>query len=169
MCIRDSVGFVPPGGSASQRRNIEETTSTGVEIESNLELTNFVSLDFKYTYTQSEIQSNDVNPIFNGKDLPQSPRNRGYAQVNWTPSDKTRLWARVSSYDEQYEDLNNARRIEGATTIDLGVSTQLDENNTLSLRVENLTDEIIETGLATSGLISTGVERSAWVQWDLKI
>lgn len=161
-------GFIPAGGSCSHRMNIEESSITGFEINLNAQITETLSSKINYTYAPTEISQSTQRQELIGKAFAQSPESRLYAELNWQANEKTLLWASASYWDEQFDDGENTRLIDSALSIDLGANFALNERSTLSLRIENATDELIESGRSSSGLISISAPRTAWLRLTIR-
>lgn len=161
-------GFIPEGGSGSQRMNIDESTVTGFELEMSASITPTLTSILNYSYAPTEIESNAANPELVGKAFPQSPDNRIYVELNWQVSEVTRAWISSTIWDEQYDDGGNNRKLDSAYSIDLGVNWALNEKSQISLRIDNVTDTIIESGITTGGLVSISTPRTAWISYSFR-
>lgn len=159
-------GFVPEGGSCSQRRNLDESRVTGFEARMRRDFSEELSGQVTYLFTESEIVSADSLLTIDGKDLPHAPSHRLSAWLAWSPTESINIWTSLSLGTEEYEDTRNTRRIDGYETVDAGIRISLSDNHFLSLRIENLLDEDVTTGVATSGLETIGAPRGAWLTWN---
>jgi outer membrane receptor protein involved in Fe transport len=72
------------------------------------------------------------------------------------------LFAEFEFGSGQYDDVLEERRLDSWWTARLGGRLEVTDALTMQVRVENLFDEKIDTGLSNSGLRSTGLPRSLW-------
>ncbi len=163
--------FIGDGGSYSERRNIERSEVTGIELELEAQISKSVSAILNYTYAPTKITRSGGpadQPEFKGASFPQSPEDKIFASINWTPVDAATVWVSATYWGEQFEDLAGLRRINSATSVDLGASYQIDEKSSIQLRIENAADSEIESGISSSGLISLSAPRSAWITFSYR-
>lgn len=156
------AGFVPPGGSVAQRRNVEEARVFGVESRLRWQMADDWALSLSYQLSQSEFHDAPDQPLLEGKRFPQSPTHRLVAGVEGAVTDKVQLFAQVDFGSSQYDDALERRKLDRWSSTRLGARVALTEDLALHLRVENLFDEKITTGLSSNGLESLGQPRSFW-------
>ncbi|MCH6258138.1 TonB-dependent receptor [Puniceicoccaceae bacterium K14] len=161
-------GFIPEGGSGSQRMNIDESTVTGFEIELNANLTESLAATVNYTYAPTKVEESNQSDNVVGNAFPQSPDNRLYAELNWQVTNNTQAWVSTSVWDDQFDDLGNTRNLDSGYSIDLGLNWAVNDSSRISLRVENATDATIEAGITTGGLVSISAPRTAWITYSLR-
>ncbi|MGI8891478.1 MAG: TonB-dependent receptor domain-containing protein [Chthoniobacterales bacterium] len=75
--------------------------------------------------------------------------------VNWIPASRWNLLTQVRYLGEQFDDDQNSRVL-AAFTVDLGLTYDFSTHASVGLRVENLFDQVIETGQTADGLVSIG-------------
>lgn len=156
------AGFVPPGGSVAQRRNVEEARVYGVESKVTWQVIPGCALSLSYLLSYSEFQESAEQPLLEGKRFPQAPRHRLVAGIEGKASERVELFAQVDIGSSQYDDALEHRKLASWSSTRLGARVALTEDLSLNLRVENLFDEKIITGHSSSGLESIGQPRSFW-------
>ncbi len=159
-------GFIPNGGSCGQRLNLSESTVEGFEIVWESQLTDTFNARAQFLYAPSEIDSNDAIPELNGNEFPHSSPFRASISLDWLPKDELKIWSNIRYQENEYEDTGNRRILQGSIQIDGGIQYALSGQHALSLHVENLFDEEVETGISSAGLVSIGAPRTLWLSWD---
>ncbi len=159
-------GFVPSGGSCGQRLNLSEATVEGLEINWDSQLADTLHARAQLVYAPTEIDSAPGLEALVGNEFPQSSAFKATLSFDWQPEDFYNLWTRIRYQDSAFEDLDNNRSLDNALSVDGGIQFAIDSYNALSLRVENLFDAQIETGISSAGLVSISSPRTAWLSWD---
>ena len=162
------AGFVPPEGSVAQRRNVEEARVWGIEGRARWNPSPDLAFTLRYLLSQSEFVESREQSQLEGKRFPQSPRHRLVAGAELAPMEGLDLFAEVDFSSGQFDDALESRYLGSWWSVRLGGRVALSENVSLQARVENLLDEEITTGLSSSGLESTGLPRSLWVNVDYR-
>jgi len=156
------VGFVAAGGSFSQRGNVDAIEARGVEAEAHFALAAW-RLDASYAYTNSRVRASGAAASLNGLPPAQTPAHQASATLAWLPAPGARLALTGRYASGQNEDDLGVRRLTGAATMDAVADIPLAHGVVLILRVENLTDAQIESGLSATGLITLATPRTFWV------
>lgn len=161
-------GTIPPGGSGSQRRNVDEARVLGAQAEIEWAVHEKVTLRLDGIWTETKFTESGDQPLLEGKPFPQAPDLRISAAVEWKPVDAVTLSAGWEYGASQFDDALAARRIGDYTTTKLGVSWRLNEAMSWHCRIENLFDEEIGTGLASDGTRSVAGPRAFWtgMEWS---
>ncbi len=159
-------GFVPDGGSCSQRRNLDESRISGLEARWRLKLNERISTGLSYLFSDSAIQSAETSLDINGRNLPHVPEHRLNMDFSWRALEKLSVWGNISFASEEYEDTRNIRRIDSSTTFQAGIRFALSDEHFIGARVDNLFDEKVNTGVATNGLRTIGAPRGVWLTWN---
>ncbi len=159
-------GFVPNGGSCSQRRNLEESRISGLEARWRRDFNGATRGELTYLYSDSEIESAEIGLGINGNELPHAPAHRLNATFSWLPNEDLDLWTSLSIASKEYEDTRNTRRIDSFMTFDIGARYAISDQHYIGIRIENLFDEEVNTGVASNGLRTIGAPRGAWLTWN---
>jgi outer membrane receptor for ferrienterochelin and colicin len=160
-------GFVPPGGSASQRRNVDEAQVTGIEGEIEWTPAETVTLGLNGLWSETEFSDSDDQPLLEGKPFPQAPELRLIASGEWQVKPQISLFAGCEYGSSQFDDALAERSIPDYTSVRIGASWQI-AGATYQVRVENLFDEEIQTGLSSDGIRTLASPRSLWLgaEWQ---
>ena len=157
---------MPNGGSCSQRRNLEESRISGLEARWRRDFNGATRGQLTYLYSDSEIKSAETGLGINGNELPHAPAHRLNAAFSWLPSEDLDLWTSLSMASEEYEDTRNTRRIDSFVTFNIGARYAISDQHYIGIRIENLFDEEVNTGVASNGLRTIGAPRGAWLTWN---
>ncbi len=159
-------GFVPGGGSCGQRLNVPNSQVEGFELAWQANPTEWFSILLQLVYADSEVSTSNAYPELSYFEFPHAAPFRSTLSLQWKPTDEVMVWTDIRHRDDEFEDLENQRRLSGSTTADIGVRYAIAGEHTLSLRVDNAFDVEMETGLSSSGLLSIGAPRTLWVSWE---
>ncbi len=153
------VGFVPAGGLGRQRLNLDRIRVQGIELSAKWSPSATLSLTADYLYHDASVRSARAAPALAGKRLAQVPRHVAAFGASWSPAKSFTLTPRVRFLGRQFEDDENNLRLGAALVVDLGANYRFNETVAVFLNAENLTDERIETGRSSDGLVNTGTPR----------
>jgi outer membrane cobalamin receptor len=157
--IAEIFGTLPPGGSGSIRRNVDAARVSGIEVETEWRPHEEVTLEFKGLWSETRFSESDSQPLLEGKPFPQAPDLRLIASGEWRPRDELSLFAGVEYGAAQYDDALANRRIPDYTSARIGATWRAG-NAIYQIRVENIFDEEIQTGLSTDGIRTYAAPRS---------
>lgn len=149
------TGFIPAGGTGSQRQNLGESEQMGLELSARIQL--HETLKWNAAYTLSRTAFSTASPsLYSGNELPQSPGHRLRASSTWRPIESVQLTLEGRYDAAQYEDALNTRRLDDSFTLSASILWQVSDNVEILAFGENLLDEEIEAGIASNGLVTTG-------------
>jgi outer membrane receptor protein involved in Fe transport len=171
--ISDAIANVPEtttplsGGTISLRDNIDEARVAGLEGSAEWLPHESVTLALRGLWSKTEFASSPDQPLLEGKPFPQSPDLRVIADAEWRALEGVSLFGGVEYGASQFDDALATRVIPDYTSVRLGVMRKIG-NATLQVRIENLFDEEIVTGLSSNGLRTLAAPRSLWasLEWD---
>lgn len=154
-------GFVPAGGTFSQKQNVEDSRVSGAELKLNYAPSDTVSLGFHYFYSDARFLENPLSPGIEDRDFPQIPLHKLVLQGSWEPFANLRLDGWYTFSAAQYDDALNTRELDSYSKVDVAASYRLDleQEWTVYIKVSNLTNEVILTGKASNGVRSIAPER----------
>ena len=160
-------GMIPPGGSGSQRRNVDEARVFGVQAE--LEWCPHDALTFGLAgiWSDTEFTRSSGQPLLEGKPFPQAADARFVASGEWRASEQLSLFAGWEYGASQFDDALAARPIPDYASTRIGVSWRT-EQAIYQVRVENLFNEEIQTGLSSDGIRTLAGPRVLWAgaEWE---
>ena len=165
--IADAIANVPIAGTQSIRDNVDEARVCGLEASAEWLPHKSLTLALRGLWSETEFSSSPDQPLLEGKPFPQSPELRLIADAEWRALEQVSLFGGVEYGASQFDDAMATRLIPDYTTVRLGVMRKIGDA-TLQLRIENLFDEEIVTGLSSDGLRTLAAPRSLWVsmEWE---
>ncbi len=158
-------GTIPPGGSGSQRQNVDLATVAGIETSARWTPTDTFSFDLRSLWTDTRFQESTTQPLLEKMPFSQAPDWRTIAPVEWFPVENLALFAGAEHGSSQFDDALATRRLDSFTSVRAGLRWKHGPA-LYQLRVENLFDEEIQTGLASNGLLTTAAPRALWLSVD---
>ena len=165
--LKDLFPTLPSGGTGSIRNNVDEARVAGLEGSAEWLPHESVTLALHGLWSKTEIASSPDQPLLEGKSFPQSPELRVIADAEWRALEGVSLFGGVEYGASQFDDALATRVIPDYTSVRLGVMRKIGDA-TLQVRIENLFDEEIVTGLSSNGLRTLAAPRSMWasLEWD---
>ena len=165
--IAEIFGTLPDGGSGAIKRNVDESRVAGIEGTITWQPAAEWSLELTGLWSNTEFTESAQQPLLVGKPFPQAPELRVIATAEWRPTEPLTVFAGVEHGAEQFDDALATRRLPPYTSVRVGLSWRAC-NALYQLRVDNLFDEEIQTGLSSDGLRSYAAPRSLWagVEWE---
>ena len=154
--IIEPCGFVPPGGSCRQRRNLDKIRVAGFELISEFNINDNWRISAGYLYNDAKINESLERPILEGKRLAQTPEHSARVSLDWLPSSRWRSSLQIQFNGDQFEDDGNQRRLGAFTVLNFSTSYLFGENTRVFATIENLLDTEFEIGKASSGIVSIG-------------
>ncbi len=165
--IAEIFGTIPPGGSGSIRRNVEAARVAGIEGEIEWLPHELVTLGLSGLWSDTRFSESEQQPLLEDKPFPQAPELRLIASAEWRPVERLALFAGCEYGSSQYDDALASRSIPDYTRVRIGASWRTD-HALYQIRLENLFDEEIQTGLSSDGIRTLAGPRSLWleVEWE---
>ncbi|MCX6846697.1 MAG: TonB-dependent receptor [Verrucomicrobia bacterium] len=171
--ISDAIANVPEtpappsGGTKSTRDNVDEARVAGLEGSAEWLPHESVTLAVRGLWSKTEFAASPEQPLLEGKPFPQSPDLRVIADAEWRALEGVSLFGGVEYGASQFDDALATRVIPDFTSVRVGVMRKFGDA-TLQVRLENLFDEEIVTGLSSNGLRTLAAPRSLWasLEWD---
>lgn len=158
-------GFVPGGGSCRQRQNLERITAQGLEWDVGWQPHADWQLGLAILIADNTVDAGPVELV--GKDVAQVPGLRASLSVRhrgWVHSN-----LRLRHVAAQFDDDQNTRELAAYTTLDIGLSRELQPGVTFALSAENLLDEDFAVAEAGNGLLTTGMPRLLYASLRLAL
>lgn len=124
-----------------QKDNISQVIAQGVELETYYRITNELTGYFNYTFNDSTIEEDEVNPDIEGNHLAHSPQNK--LNVGLTYDNPKLLTATLVGrfVDHSYDDNENTLKLNSYYTFDLYLSRSIGKHLKLTFDIENILDE----------------------------
>ena len=152
------IGFVPAGGEARRRLNLDRSRVRGIALTADWKLARSLALNFEYQFDDAIVTHATIAPWLDGLRLAQVPRHNATAGLTWKPGRWT-ISPRARWISEQFDDDLNALPLAPATVIDFSASFTLRTGVELFFNAENLFNHRIETGRPAEGIVNTGTPR----------
>lgn len=165
--ITELFGVLPPGGTGAQKQNVDQARVLGVEGDIEWLPRNDVTLSLTGLWSDTEFSDSPEQPALEGNPFPQAPDLRLIAGGEWRANEALTFFGGVEYGSSQYDDVMATREISDFTSVRVGASYRYG-SALYQIRVENLFDEEIETGVSSDGLRTLAAPRSLWagVQWQ---
>ena len=153
------VGFVAAGGIYRQRQNLDAIVAKGIEAEAHAKLGDF-RLDGSYAYTRARVHSSGLAAALDGLRPAQTPTHQASATLGWVPIANSLVAVTGRYISGQSEDDLGVRLLGDVTTLDAVIEVPLARGISATLRGENLTNTLVDSGVSTTGIIDRGTPRT---------
>ncbi|TVR52248.1 MAG: TonB-dependent receptor [Puniceicoccaceae bacterium] len=153
-------GFVPAGGTCSQRRNIERSVVHGLSLHGAFDLTAALRFEAEHQWARSRFRRSADQPLVDGARFPQTALHRGAARLAARPANPWEGWLEVEYSSGQYDDAANTRRLAAYALLNFGLRFQAAAGLSLDLRLENLLGAEVQTGRSADGIVSIARPRA---------
>ncbi|MDP3849244.1 MAG: TonB-dependent receptor [Luteolibacter sp.] len=160
--IAEIFGTIPPGGSGSIKRNVDAARVAGIEGEIEWLPHEQVTLGLTGLWSDTRFSESGEQPLLEDKPFPQAPELRLIASGEWRPVERFALFAGCEYGSSQFDDALATRSIPDYTRVRIGASWRT-ERAIYQIRIENLFDEEIQTGLSSDGIRTLAGPRSLWL------
>ena len=127
----------------SQRMNVDEVVTKGVEATFGTMLTSNLEWTTGYTFTDSEQKSGE----YKGEPLNQIPKHRLHTNLSWDTTDKLNVWGELNYVGDTTDGQGRRGMEEGYpdyTIVDTGLAYQATDNVTVYAGIYNLFDKEID-------------------------
>jgi len=137
-----------------QRRNLESIRVRGLEAGVRWSPTARISASVDVLLNDARVTAASDQPSLVGTRLAQTPRRVITAGFTWIAPASVTLDLRARHFGEQYEDDENRLALAAVTTVDAQLTRRLTAALDGFLAMENLTDQAVETGRSTDGVVT---------------
>ncbi|WP_417552606.1 TonB-dependent receptor domain-containing protein [Marinomonas fungiae] len=127
----------------SQRMNVNEVVTQGVEASFGMQLLPTLAWDIGYTFTDSEQKSGQ----FSGQPLNRIPKHRVHTNLSWDATEKLNIWGEANYIGETTQGLSRVSMTEELpdyTLVDTGLSYKANDSVTFYAGIYNLFDKKID-------------------------
>ncbi|WP_294389855.1 TonB-dependent receptor [uncultured Sphingomonas sp.] len=156
------AGFVAAGGVYRQRGNLDAVRSRGVELDGQVTDGEW-RLSGSYAFTDARVRGSGLTAALDGLRPAQTPRHTGSLTFGRTELSGLSAAATVRYVSRQYEDDQNSRTLNDATTLDLLTRIPLGRGLSVEARAENVTGTRVEATLSADGTIERATPRTLWI------
>ena len=155
------VGFVGPGGTYSQRQNVDAVDVNGVEA-SLAWADGPWSARGGASFTRARMKGSGAAMFLDGLRPAQTPRFSGTLALGWQDGGKGAQLI-VRRVGGQYDDDLNTDLLKAATTLDAFASWPVTRRLQLVARAENLTNALVMAGINGDRSIERATRRTLWI------
>jgi outer membrane receptor protein involved in Fe transport len=133
---------LPPGFFFGSRNiNAGKARSRGLELESQVEMVSGFSALFSYTYADSQITSNDLDPVSVGQQIGGVPRNRASVGVTYVSPRGWRVTPQFRWMQSSFADNDHTLPVDSQRVVDLSASYSFSKTLDAFIHIENLFNE----------------------------
>jgi outer membrane receptor protein involved in Fe transport len=158
---------VTPALITRQRQNLGRTRSRGVEIESDIRLTEMMALTAGYEFVDATVLEFPANKSLEGLLIPQVPRHQFTFQFRYANPRAVTLGVQGRAIGAQFDDDQNRLELGRYFTLDALVSRGVGHGVELFAAFENLLDQRYEIGRTPVTTIGPGILGRAGVRFRL--
>ncbi len=153
------VGLVAAGGVYRVRRNLDAIVARGIEADAHVAEAAW-RFDVSYAYTHSRVRAFGLAAALNGLPPALTPAHQASVTLGWVPWTDALLALTGRYSGDQNEDDLGVRHLADAATFDAVVEVPVARGVMMTLRGENLTDTLIQSGISANGIIDRGTPRT---------
>ncbi|MFT4177122.1 MAG: TonB-dependent receptor [Luteolibacter sp.] len=159
--ISEIFGPLPAGGTAALRQNVDEARVLGIEGGIEWLPVETLTLSLQGIWTETEFTHSRQRQL-EGKPFSQAPGLKLVSSCEWRATPSLAIFAGYEYGASQYDDTLASRRIGDYTSTRLGLRWTRGPV-VFQIRLENLFDEAIQTGLSGDGIRTYAAPRTCWV------
>jgi vitamin B12 transporter len=156
------VGFVAAGGVYRQRGNLDAIRSRGVEFDTQITNGEW-RLSASYAYTDARVRGSGATASLDGLRPAQTPAHQASFTLGRTELSGLTAAATVRYASSQFEDDQNSRKLDDATTLDLLARLPIGRGLSVEARAENVTGTRVEATLSADGTVERASPRTLWI------
>ena len=154
------IGFVPDGGFARQRQNLDAVRARGLEVDGDLRFggNGDWRASASYAFTSARVEAGGDAAALDGLRPAQIPTHTASATLAWRTLSSTLRYTSA-----RFEDDLNLRSLDDAFTIDAAAAWPIGGGFSVVFRGENLSDATVETALSAAGVVERALPRTLWI------
>lgn len=142
-----------PALTTRERRNSDEIRATGVELETDVRLSQNLTTTGQVTFTSSHFEGSVATPEVAGNRVPQVPTVQFAAGVTWANPTLFTVAGLVRGTSAQFDDDLNTLELGAFAVVDVTVSRTVTRAVQAFLAIENLFDQEYLVGRTPTGTI----------------
>jgi outer membrane cobalamin receptor len=133
---------LPPGFFFGSRNiNAGKARSRGVELETQWQVTPSLSTQLAYTYADSKITANDLDPASVGLQIGSVPRNRASVAMSYSSPQGWRITPQFRWVQASFADNDHTLPVDAQRLVDVAASYPFGDAIEAFVRIENLFNE----------------------------
>lgn len=163
--LDDAIANVTLAPNSRQRQNLDAIRSKGIELEAAAKHGPW-QLSGSWTLIDARVRASGLAAPLNGLRPAQTPRNQASATLAWSRPESASASITVRHLAGQYEDDQNVRRLNAATTVDAAIQLPVTRGFSIEARAENLANTLIETGISGApgaDIVERATPRTLWI------
>lgn len=157
--IAQIFGTLPAGGTGAQRQNVDEARVRGVELGIDHAVNDRLDIRGRAIWSQSEFTESSAQPLLGGESFPQAPQFQFNVAADYALTDAVMLSLGADYSSRAFDDALGERSLDAYWNVRVGAAWRVTESMVVRAQVENVFDEDIITGVASTGLVSEGQQR----------
>lgn len=155
------IGFVPPGGLARQRQNLDAIEAVGIELDARARFAEW-SIALSYAFTDAEVEGSGAAVALDRLRPVQVARHNGSATLSYTRDMGGEAAITLRYIGGRFEDDLNERPLDDAFTVGARALIPLYGPLKAELRAENIFGARVEAGVSGAGLIERATPQTFW-------
>ncbi|WP_442624730.1 TonB-dependent receptor [Parasphingopyxis sp.] len=155
------IGFVPGGGLARQRQNLDAIEAAGIELDARAQFAEW-SVALSYAFTDASVDASGVSAPLDGLRPPQVARHNAAATLAYIRPMGGEAAITLRYVGSRFEDDLNLRRLDDALTVGARALIPLYGPLKIELRAENIFDARVEAGISGTGFIERATPQTFW-------
>ena len=150
-----------PTSASRVRRNLDAIIANGIELDVHYDLGPFSALA-SWSHTASDVEASGAAGALDGLRPAQTPRDQVSGTLAWRRG-AAALSTTVRYVARQFDDDQNSRSLDAATTFDGYAAVPLGRRLVIEARGENVFDARVEAGISGAGTIERATPRTLWL------
>lgn len=143
------------------RQNLDAIRAHGFELDASYRPGPF-GVQGSWSHTNSKVEGSGITAALDGLRPAQTPRDQVSGTVDWR-HDATTVSLTVRHIGRQFDDDQNMRVLDPATTLDAYAALPIMRSLVAEVRGENLFDERVEAGISGANIVERATPRTIWV------
>lgn len=163
--LDDAIANVTLAPNSRQRQNLDAIRSQGIELEAEARHGPW-QLSGSWTLIDARVRASGLAAALDGLRPAQTPRHQASATLAYRRPDSASASITVRHLAGQFEDDQNIRRLNAATTVDAAVQWPVARGFSIEARAENLADTLVETGISGAPgaeIVERATPRTLWI------
>jgi vitamin B12 transporter len=154
------AGFIPANGVLRQRQNIPAVNAYGVEADLSARIGRTIKAQAAMSWTHARVEGGAAAAQLTGLQPAGTPAFVATAELAWQAAARLKLTADLRYESARYDDDQNLRRLNPATTVYLRADWRVAPGATVFIAADNLFDTAVANARTADGVTSYGPPRT---------
>ncbi len=163
--LKDAIANVTLSSTATSasrvRRNLDAIRAHGFELDAAYR-PGPIGVQASWSHVTSKVDASGAAIALDGLRPAQTPRDQVSGTIDWH-RDAAALSATVRHVARQFDDDQNSRSLDPATTIDGYAAFPLTRALLIEARAENVFDETVQAGISSGTIVERATPRTLWI------